>query len=115
MNKYELAIDAIRKNYPDERYSMLREGLDTALEVLENKDKNLNEAIDFFTSEDEFDKKELISDWVDEIKEIKGNSADEIGLECDGETLMTLDDFAPQFYEKIINGVCNVLKSFKTE
>lgn len=83
--------------------------------VMSKANEKLNEAINFFESGDGFDKKELIADWVDEIKEIKGNPVDEIGLEWDGKTIMTLDDFASRFYDKIISGICNVLKSFKTE
>ena len=82
---------------------------------LSKSDEKINEAIDFFESGNGFDKRELITDWIGEIKEIKGNSADEVGLEWDSKTLMTLDDFASQFYDKIIEGVCNVLKRFKAE
>ena len=34
-NKYQFAIDAIKANYPKSGYTMLCEGLDTALETLQ--------------------------------------------------------------------------------
>jgi len=40
-------------------------------------------------------------------------AADEIGLEWDGEELIILTDFADNFYNEIIEKVCNVLKSFQ--
>jgi len=50
-----------------------------------------------------------------EIKELKNYSADEIGLEWGKEHLMILDDFVNEFYNLIIENVCNVLKSFKND
>lgn len=35
MNKYQEAIEIIKKNYPDSGYTMLRKALDLAIEVLE--------------------------------------------------------------------------------
>ncbi|MOA65448.1 hypothetical protein D3C78_1918340 [compost metagenome] len=52
---------------------------------------------------------------MSEIKEINGYSSDEVGLEWDGKTLMVLDDFANVFYDKLINLVCNVIRSFEEE
>ena len=37
MSKYQDAIDAIKSNYPTENYTILREGLDLAIEVLEKQ------------------------------------------------------------------------------
>lgn len=34
---YQEAIEAIKKNYPPENYSILREALDLAIKVLEEK------------------------------------------------------------------------------
>lgn len=76
------------------------------------KDK-FKEIIDFFELGEGYNKQEIISDMIDEIKDLKGYAPDEIGLEWDGKTLMVLDDFANDFYEKVIEGVCNVIKSFK--
>ena len=37
MDKYEEAIEAIKSNYPPDNYTILREGLDLAIEVLEKQ------------------------------------------------------------------------------
>lgn len=37
MSKYKEAIEAIKSNYPPENYTMLREGLDLAIEALEKQ------------------------------------------------------------------------------
>jgi hypothetical protein len=49
---------------------------------------------------------------LSEIKGLKGYSADEIILEWDEEELMVLYDFADTFYLKLIEKICNVIKSF---
>jgi len=72
----------------------------------------LKNIIDYFELEEGCEKEEIITDMIDEIKELKHYSADEIGLAWDDEDLMTLEDFANKFYDKIIKGVCNVVKSF---
>jgi hypothetical protein len=73
----------------------------------------LQEVIDFFEISDGWDKKEVIAEILGEIKELKNYSADEIGLEWDNKCLMTLDDFSGQFFDKVSEGICNVLKSFQ--
>ncbi|HBC94363.1 MAG TPA: hypothetical protein DCZ10_16055 [Pelotomaculum sp.] len=73
----------------------------------------LREIIDFFEQEQGYDKDEVISEILGEIKGLKGYDADEIGLEWDGEEIMILDDFVQEFYAKLIEKVCNVIKSFK--
>ena len=73
----------------------------------------LQEVIDFFELEEGYDKNEIITDILAEIKDLDGNAADEIGLEWDGQTLIVLDDFVNIFYNEIIEKVCNVLKSFQ--
>lgn len=87
----------------------------TVLAYMEDNEQNekLQEIIDFFELREGYDKYEVISDKIAEIKDLKGYAADEIGLEWDGEELMVLEEFANEFYEKIIEGVCNVIKSFK--
>lgn len=66
-------------------------------------EKKLQKIINYFALEEGYSKKDLITDWLGEIKELKGYSANEIGLEWDGEYLMTLDDFVTIFYELVIN------------
>ena len=78
------------------------------------KDK-LQEIIDYFEEPVGYSAREVRSDMLAEIEDLKGNSPDEIGLEWDGEHLMLLEEFAEKFYNKIIFGVCNILKSFKDE
>lgn len=39
--EYKEAIKAIKDNYPPERYSMLREALDMAIKLLEEKAKGV--------------------------------------------------------------------------
>jgi len=73
----------------------------------------LQEVIDYFQLGEGYDKHEIITDILGEIKELKNYSADEIGLEWDKEHLMILDDFVNEFYHKLIENVCKVLKSFK--
>ena len=73
----------------------------------------LQEIINYFQLGEGYDKHEIITDILGEIKELKNYSADEIGLEWDKEHLMILDDFVNEFYNLIIKNVCNVLKSFK--
>lgn len=75
----------------------------------------LQEVIDFFEIPEGYSQEEVMFERLKEIKELKGNSADEIGLKWDGEFLMTLDDFVRQYYQIIMSGVCNVLKSFQEE
>ena len=77
--------------------------------------KKLQEIIDYFEEPAGYDPEEVIADMIAEIEGLKGNAPDEIGLEWDGEHLMVLEDFAREFYNKIIRSVCNVIKSFKDE
>ncbi|MCF8018320.1 MAG: hypothetical protein K9L62_02855 [Vallitaleaceae bacterium] len=79
-------------------------------------DYRLQEIIDFFELEGEsWGKDEVMREYANEIKELQGNALDEVGLEWDGENLMILDDFVAQYFNKVIEGVCNVIKSFKEE
>ena len=75
----------------------------------------LQQIINFFELEEGYSKNDIISDILKEIKGLKNYDADEIGLEWDGEHLMTLNDFVNEFYYKLIEGVCNVIESFKKE
>ena len=79
---------------------------------MENK---LQEIIDFFELEEGYDKSEIIADMLDEIEEIKGYFSDEIGLVWDDKELMVLSDFVDKFYSKIIEKICNVIKTFQDE
>lgn len=77
----------------------------------------MNEKIDgileFFENGESWNKEGYVYDLIGNIKELQGYSADEISLEWDGEYLITLQEFIDIFFDKVINGVCNVLESFK--
>lgn len=77
------------------------------------REVNLQEIIDFFEQEEGYDKDEIICEILHEIKGLKGYDADEIDLKWDKEELMVLYDFVDEFYSKLINKVCNVIKSFQ--
>ena len=73
----------------------------------------LQEIIDFFELEEGYDKDEIISDILHEIKGLKGYDSDEIGLMWDEEELMMLYDFTDEFYLKLIEKICNAIRSFQ--
>ena len=75
--------------------------------------KKLQEIIDFFEQAEGLSKDEIIADYIAEIEDLRGYEPDEIGLQWDDNVLMVLSDFAEIFFNKTIDGVCNVLKSFK--
>jgi len=79
---------------------------------MENK---LQEIINFLELEEGYDKSEIIADMLDEIEEIKGYFSDEIGLVWNDKELMVLSDFVDKFYSKIIEKICNVIKTFQDE
>ena len=75
--------------------------------------KKLQEIIDFFEQAEGWSKDEIIADYIAEIEDLRSYEPDEIGLQLDDNVLMVLSDFAEIFFNKTIDGVCNVLKSFK--
>jgi hypothetical protein len=77
--------------------------------------RKLQEIIDFFELEEGYSKDEIIADLLAKIKATGGYSPDEIGLEWNEENLTDLESFSYDFYNLIIESVCNVLKSFKNK
>ena len=76
--------------------------------------EKLQSVIDFFEQAEGWSKDEIIADYIAEIEDLRGCEPDEIGLQWDDDNvLMVLSDFAEIFFNKTIDGVCNVLKSFK--
>lgn len=82
--------------------------------------KVCGELIDFFQGQEGWDKDELLSDYCSEILKTNGCtlndgvlSPDEIGLNWGDELELplTLDDFASALFDKIIDGVCNVIET----
>lgn len=75
--------------------------------------KVCSELIDFFEGEEGWDKDEILSDYVAYVLEKNGikNDMDEITL-FDGEhEHMNLADFAEELFDKIAEGVCNVIRT----
>lgn len=75
--------------------------------------KKLQEIIDFFELEEGYNRQEVIADIIGEIEGLKGIEVNEIVIEYDGEIILILDEFVDEFYDKLIEKVCNVIKSFK--
>lgn len=83
--------------------------------------KVCKELIDFFEQQQGWDKNEIMSDWAAEVLQDLNctlpNSSipiamDEIEL-CWGEDSLstTLQDFAEKLFDKILVGVCNVIRT----
>ena len=81
-----------------------------------NKNELLENIIQFFENEEGWDKESLIQDYISEMHGIPA-PPDEVSLVIESwngtEHLSTLDDFARDFFDKVIEGVCNVLESKK--
>lgn len=75
--------------------------------------KVCKELIDFFENREGWDKEELLSDYVSQILSEAGSnhSADELLISDCEKDVMILSDFADLLFEKIIEGVCNVIKT----
>ena len=77
--------------------------------------QKLQEIIDFFELEEGYEREDIITDMLSQIKQLQGHDTDEIDIKWDGKILMTLNDFVRQYHDIVINGVCNVIKSFQKE
>jgi len=78
--------------------------------------EKLQEIINFLKADNEgYDRDEIIHDILCEIEELKGYDSDEISLEWDSKVLMILCSFTDEFFDKIIEKVCNVLESYRIE
>lgn len=81
------------------------------------KRKILSELFNFFDLKEGYSREELISEYIYQIQKEKLHgvyySADEIALMIYNDEFldMTLQDFADYFYEKVLNGVKNVITS----
>jgi len=75
--------------------------------------KVCGELIDFFKGEEGWDKDELLYDFSKEILEKFGTnlSADELCITDGDDDIVVLQEFIDALYEKIINGVCNVIET----
>ena len=76
----------------------------------------LQELINYFENNEGYDHDDLVRDWVSEIPEFKEYYPDDYTIiNMDEDVIMNLEDFSIVFYEKVIVGVCNVIKSFKNK
>jgi hypothetical protein len=75
----------------------------------------LQNIIDFLKVHEGYDKNEVVTDLLAKAKATGRYSADEIGVEWDGENLTDLESFAYEFYDLVIEAVCNVVESYKND
>jgi hypothetical protein len=82
---------------------------------MKSKNELIEEIKSFLKNEDcSYDKDQLINeDCVKGIEEIRDSALDEIDIEYDGETIMSLEDFTDRVFDNVIQMVCNVLDSYK--
>lgn len=76
--------------------------------------KVCRELIDFFRDQGGWDKDELLGDYVGEILKNAGSStvyADELTVTDGDRDIMVLQDFANELFDRIIEGVCNVIET----
>lgn len=73
------------------------------------------ELIDFFEKEEGWDKQELIEDIIEEVLtedlEIKDTNITFCTCDNRNEDVFMLEDFAEYFFNRVIDGVCNVIKT----
>ncbi|MPN39058.1 hypothetical protein SDC9_186584 [bioreactor metagenome] len=70
------------------------------------------ELISFLHDEEGWDRDEILTDSVLEILEDAGAptmGADELSVSDEGREIMVLQDFADRLFEKILDGICNVI------
>ena len=75
--------------------------------------KVCKELIDYFEQNEGWDKAEVLGDLIYEIFKEHGIKAyaDELGINDGEKNIMVLQDFAQQLFDKIMQGVCNVIKT----
>ena len=73
------------------------------------------ELIDFFKNEEGWDKQELIEDIIETVltKDLEIKDTNITFCTCDNrdEDVILLEDFAEYFFNRVIDGVCNVIKT----
>lgn len=73
------------------------------------------ELIDFFEKEEGWDKQDLIGDIIEEVlaKDLEIKDTNITFVTCDNrnEDVFMLEDFAEKFFDRVIDGVCNVIKT----
>ena len=73
------------------------------------------ELIDFFNNSESWDKQGLIDEFIEEVltKDLGIYDTDITFVACDNRDgdLFTLESFAEHFFDRVIEGVCNVIKT----
>lgn len=73
------------------------------------------ELIDFFEKQEGWDKQELIDEFIEKVlfKDLKIDDTNITFVTCDNrnEDVFMLEDFAEYFFDRVIEGVCNVIKT----
>lgn len=76
--------------------------------------KVCKELIEFFQDGESWDKEGVLCEAVSEILKKNGSetiAADELGITDGDKEIMVLSDFAEALFDKILEGVCNVIKT----
>lgn len=76
--------------------------------------KVCKELIEFFRDGERWDKEGVLFETVSEILKKNGSktiAADELSINDGGHEIMVLSDFAEALFDKILEGVCNVIKT----
>lgn len=73
------------------------------------------ELIDFFKNEEGWDKQEIIDDIIEKVLkedlEIRDTNINFLTSDNRYEEVIQLDSFAEYFFDRVIEGVCNVIKT----
>lgn len=76
------------------------------------------ELIDFFKYKEGWDKQEILEEYIHEIlTEAKSEftCADLLSINDDEKEIMMLDEFSDKLFDKIIDGVCNVIETAEND
>ena len=73
------------------------------------------ELIDFFNNSEGWDKQGLIDEFIEKVlsEDLKIEDTNITFVTCDNrnEDVFMLEDFAEHFFDRVIEGVCNVIKT----
>lgn len=76
--------------------------------------KVCKELIEFFEDGESWSRDDVLFEAVTEILQKNGSetiAADELGITDGDKEIMVLSDFAEALFDKILEGVCNVIKT----
>ena len=73
------------------------------------------ELIDFFKSEEGWDKQEIIDEFIERVlsEDLRIDDTNITFVTCDNrnDDVFMLEDFARYFFDRVIEGVCNIIKT----